>query len=419
MLPAYLERVLLVKTKLRGVASVAEALDSAWVPYVQHTIQLWMRLLAALPEWGPLMGLPIQSNNTQRLVRMVDEAIVLLLKMRSKSHRLGLDVVPTVSQALHIFDWQNKLAKTEHYLTKLAGNQSLDQLSSSRATAESGWQRAEAAVAAADMVAQHVDARRRDKPRVDSLEEAQLQVVLAASAVSEDSGGVHQSAAASVAAAPANPQDGNVQSGVDQVATEEQSLADKSAHTAPPETIAAASVQVDLPAETEEFLILVFKGSTDILRNTLLTSPALEKDRSAMTDAGLELQPPWALGAVVLLDPDEVDGAKASIMSQQPAPAHRRNQVITNGQKETIIKETLLKLPCRKRPKCSLTTVMPISLRPQTGLAPGPLKLDLLDRIIIKNTFVHDWDNGTEQGAKTQSTGDRLVGHLNPRLGRI
>jgi len=347
---------------------------------------------------------------------MVDEAVVLLLKMRSKSHRSGLDMVPVVSQALHSFDWQSKLTNTENYLAKLAGDQnddigSGDMLGGALTGAAN-------ITGGADEAVQCAPATQIDQPRVDFHERAQLQGTLAVSAAFDISGGAHRTE--SLMAGPvvdvyAKRQDRRTQNSVDQLA-EVRNPEDNVAGIAPAETVGASSAQIDTLAGTDEFLILVFKGSTDIMRNTLLASPALETDCRAMKDAGLELQPLWAGGAVVLLQPCEVEGAKASIMSQQPAPAHRRNQVITNRQKEKRIKDTLLSLPCRKRVKCSEIR----SFRPQTLPAPNPPRmLELLDCIIIKNTFVHDWDNGSEKSVKTKSTGDRLPGHLNPRLGRI
>jgi len=172
--------------------------------------------------------------------------------------------------------------------------------------------------------------------------------------------------------------------------------------------------------EEDDLVLLTFKGSTDVMRQTLFTSATLEAHRSEMKAAGEDLQPEWASGAVVLLHAKQIPEARRRLQSVNPSRPHRRNQVITRQSRENAVKETLLGLPCRKRVKCSEAISMSSSLHPRTQKEPPAyLELKLIDRVKFKNTFIDDWDTETERSAVTKSTGDRLTGYRLTRYPRL
>jgi len=95
-----LERTMLRKSTLIATNSISQAMDPQWSKYVQQHIEIMLTHLDTLSQWAPLLGLQPKGPEAENLRRMVDEALLHLLKMRPSGRRQGLDVMPHCLEAL-------------------------------------------------------------------------------------------------------------------------------------------------------------------------------------------------------------------------------------------------------------------------------------------------------------------------------
>jgi len=184
--------------------------------------------------------------------------------------------------------------------------------------------------------------------------------------------------------------------------------------------------------ESEDWVLLTFKGSTNVMRSTLMNTPTpqecnassacrdLKLLQDSMHEAHCDAQPAWAKGAVVLLPPHDHEAAQSALaeLSEGVPPAgHRRNQVLTREGFEQVVRQVLEQLPCRKRPKL-LERWPPADTKgsEEAELPELPREvIELKDRLVVKRTFIDDLpgDSASETSLVTKSTGERLK--VNPR----
>eukprot|EP00397_Hematodinium_sp_SG-2012_P009232 GEMP01009309.1.p1 GENE.GEMP01009309.1~~GEMP01009309.1.p1 ORF type:complete len:709 (+),score=92.09 GEMP01009309.1:134-2128(+) len=90
-------------------------LDTSWKPFVRCMVDLWLSQLPMLRDWSTTM-LPDAAQYVDLMHRLVDEAIVYLMKMQPTKRRPGIEIVPEVLEGLSRHAWRDALPKTEKYL---------------------------------------------------------------------------------------------------------------------------------------------------------------------------------------------------------------------------------------------------------------------------------------------------------------
>jgi len=190
-------------------------------------------------------------------------------------------------------------------------------------------------------------------------------------------------------------------------------------------------------APSSDWVLLTFKGSTNVIRSTLLHDPTEEQDllmlRAAVQEAAADEDLSWTRGAVLLLPVTEIEIAK-KILDQSDGPSHRRNQVLTQIAFEGLVVKVLTQLPCRKRPKladrsrttascaaasCDEAPERQFATSANCASLPELPPVELQERLVVKRTFLDiQGDTASENSLVTQTTGARLL--INPRrkLGR-
>ncbi|CAE7258397.1 unnamed protein product [Symbiodinium sp. CCMP2592] len=380
--PAYLERVLLPKEILLKVSAVEPALNASWVDFVERIVQIWVGQAAALPEWA--MTLQFPSARKQRvlgqIVQMVDGAVLHFAKMRPRKTRPGLSaMIPALHRALEECPgWPNMLPKTANYLQSVG-------------------------CSAAN--AQH------PVPRTSMAEDSipQVSSEIGRQSASDE----HAAVATPTAPAGSEPLE------------------------PPPQVPAGARPDAfETSAPSSDWVLLTFKGSTNVIRSTLLRDPTEEQDllmlRQAVQEAEAVEDLSWTRGAVLLLPVTEIEIAK-KILDQSDGPLHRRNQVLTQIAFEGLVVRVLTQLPCRKRPKladrsrttascgasCDEAPEREFATSANCTSLPELPPVELQERLVVKRTFLDiQGDTASENSLVTQTTGALLL--INPRrkLGR-
>ncbi|CAE7221824.1 unnamed protein product [Symbiodinium sp. KB8] len=187
-------------------------------------------------------------------------------------------------------------------------------------------------------------------------------------------------------------------------------------------------------AQSSDWVLLTFKGSTNVIRSTLLHDPTEEQDLLMLRQAVQEAEDiedlSWTRGAVLLLPARDFEIAKKILDQCDDEPPHRRNQVLTQVSFEGLVVKVLTQLPCRKRPKLagrSRPTASSCDEAPERQFAssancsslPELPPVELKERVVVKRTFLDiQGDTASENSLVTQTTGARLL--INPRrkLGR-
>lgn len=395
--PAYLERCLLDKVKMRDARSVAEVLSATpWQDLVQGMIHVWVKQSQTLDVWlqapptkdksgeddAGMLALEVKST----LMRMVDGALVCFLKMRARGDRPGIDICPVVERALGGSDIA-AFPAAHAYLRRLQVHLQL------KASSDT-------------------DAHAPVAPRT-----------IVDTTVPDDSSDTD-------ADAPVVPHT-IVDTAPDDRITPKQ-------HNVEGECAAAAS-----SLKRDTLLLLTFKGSTNELKDALLTRPSsceeLEDRLSLMDANGCRVQPGWGCNAFILVMPQDVERTREYFdrVPTHERPPHRRNQVMMDEGLEGPLMRFLTQLPCRRRPKrSSMIDIKGDRLSEDTqsdgNLTAGsvaksgrpwrpasskvlPGILEIADRVVIKNTFVDVKDEQrSEASAVTKSTGERLG--INPRM---
>ena len=93
---ATLERKLLNRGRLIHSQTVEEAMDGKWRAYASSMVRCIVEHVLTANDWMPQQGIAPESADGELLLRMADEALLYLTKMRPSRERQGLDVTSVV-----------------------------------------------------------------------------------------------------------------------------------------------------------------------------------------------------------------------------------------------------------------------------------------------------------------------------------
>lgn len=407
--PACIERKLLDKAVLMEADSVLDGLNSGWGHWVAEYARALVSMVLSMPQWASLVaGRPVShEEEALTLVRsMADEAMLVLLRMRGSSVRPGLEIRSLVEPALRQIGLESCFARSLAYFHK--------KLASSATRVGDGLEEA-------PQTSREPRTLTGRTGRADALELAQM---MSAGLSQEDvnaemAQASERSGAASPNSSPLCPSasdQGNV--GCSASTSSSSPEANHATFPMAPQRLDNEQRLLDVPADA--LLLLTFKGSTNIIRETLLDNPLALPALTERLAAVQDCRPEWAGGALVLLPPDQADLAKLALIamnekmlkSDPSAPVRRWNQLITDRQVALAALDTFSRLPGRRRPKLAEQGEVLESSRPAPSRADAPhcddfaFDFELLPHLVVKNTF-YDFDVSTEVTAFTASTGDR------------